>query len=177
MRDDIPPPPLAWPVALAGTTLAGTLATACMMPFVGLAVVAAATMNPRRAALTLSTAWVVNQLLGFGLLGYPLDGYALRWGAALGIASIAALAIAQLIVRGLALGQLAAAFAAAFVVYEVVLLAYAGFAGGLETFVPGVVARIALNDAAWLVALAAFRLALGRTAPRWFGTAPTVRFA
>jgi hypothetical protein len=176
MTNDNHSHPFAWPAALAMATLAGTLATACMMPFVGLGVIAAATMDAPRAALTLAAAWAVNQFLGFVLLGYPIDAYALGWGAALGIASLIAMATAWPILRGLALGRLAVASAAAFIAYELVLFAYAGLAGGRETFTPAIVARIALNEAGWLVALMAFRLVLGRAAPRWFGTMPVLRF-
>lgn len=175
MRHD--PLPLAWPAALAFATIAGTLATACMMPFVGLAVVAAATMRRRAAALTVTAGWGANQLLGFTLLGYPLDGYTLGWGAALGLASMAALAAAMLVVRNLALTRLALGFVFAFAVFEGLLFAYAGAVGGLETFTPAIVGRIAANDAAWCLGLALFRAALGRAAPRWFGDPPPLRLA
>ena len=177
MQDFPQPHPLAWPAALGFATVAGTLATACMMPFVGIAVVATATMSGRNAALTVAAAWAANQLLGFGLLGYPLEAHALGWGVALGAASLLALVAARLVVRGPSLGWLALAFAAAFATFEALLFLYAGVAGGRGTFTPAIIARIGANDASWCAVLVLLRLILGRAAPRWFGAAPALRLA
>src|SRR5882724_9626307 len=51
----------AWPAALALAVVAGSLATSCLMPFVALAVAAAATMPWRRAMATLAAGWLTNQ--------------------------------------------------------------------------------------------------------------------
>ena len=45
---------LAWPAILAASTVIGSLAIACMMPFVALAVVVAASLPPRRALTTVT---------------------------------------------------------------------------------------------------------------------------
>lgn len=171
--------PIAWPLALAGAAVLGTLATACMMPFVGIATLAATTMNRRQAMTAVLGVWAANQLLGFGWLGFPLDAYALRWGAALGGASVAALVAARRVVgrRGFALGRLALAFVAAFATYEALLFAFALVAGGTDTFTPGIVLRIFVNDAAWLVSLALLHRVLTTAAPRVFGPAPGLRFS
>ncbi len=171
--------PIAWPIALAGAAVLGTLATACMMPLVGIATRAAATMNRAQAVTAVLGVWAANQLLGFGLLGYPLDGYALMWGGALGTAGVAALFVARRIVgRGpVALGRLALAFVAAFAAYEVLLFAFALVAGGTDTFTPAIVLRILANDAAWLAGLAILYQLLTRAAPRLFGAAPALRLS
>src|SRR5687768_6874005 len=134
----------AWPLALAFTTIVGTLLTACMMPFVALALITAATMKPRTAVVAMTGIWLVNQLLGFTLLGFPLVSYAFAWGGALGAASLAAMAVARTVVGWtgeLVATRLAAAFVAAFAAYEILLFGFAGLAGGLETFTPGIVAQ------------------------------------
>jgi hypothetical protein len=175
-----PVPPFVWPATLACATIVGTLAIACMMPFVGLAVVAAATMPMRRAATTVAGAWLVNQLTGFTLLGFPLAGYTLSWGVAIGGASMAALFVARTALNAgtyPVLARLIMAFGLAFVSYEFLLFIFAGFAGGRDTFTPAIVFQIALNDGVWLAALMLFRLTLVRTAPNWFGATPTLGFA
>lgn len=157
-----------WAGAIALAAVAGSLATACMMPFVAVAVMAAATLPARQAVATVLVAWATNQVLGFGLMGYPLTGYAIGWGIALGAASlgawaVAAAALAQ--VRGEA--RLVLAAIAAFAADELLLYGYAHLAGGLATFTPSIIGELALNEGLWLVALLAARALLHRTAPRW----------
>ena len=162
---------IAWPLALAAAAILGTIVTACMMPFVGVAVVSAATMPRGRAALTIGGVWAINQLLGFGLLGYPLDAFAVGWGVALGLASLIAMVVAAAILRkrrGFE-WRLLAAFAAGFAAYEAGLFVFALFAGGTGTFTANVIARLAVNDGLWCAGLVALHLALTRAAPGWFG--------
>lgn len=168
---------LAWPAALGTATVLGTLATACMMPFVGLAVVAAATMSVRRAAQTVAAMWAVNQLLGFSLLGYPWTGDAFAWGLAIGLASMAAMMIARRVIgrNGGSAAHLAGAFLAAFAGYETLLFGFALVAGGTETFAPAIVLQILVNDAIWFAGLVALHLVLTRVAPGKFG--PRLRLA
>lgn len=167
---------VAWPLTLAAATILGTLATACMMPFVGLAVVAAATMRTPAMLVTILGAWGVNQLLGFGLLGYPLDGYALAWGVALGAASIAAGLLARAaFTGGVTLPRALAVFAAAFALDEALLYGFALAVGGTSTFTPAIVAQLFANDALWCGVLATLHVVLTRAAPRWY--APAVRAA
>lgn len=170
----------AWPLALALTTIVGSLATACMMPFVALAVMTGATMTPGRAAGAMAVIWLANQAIGFALLGFPPTAYTFAWAFALASASLTALAVSCAILgtmKDLAAFRLGAALAGAFVAYEVLLFGFASIAGGLETFTPTVVAQIAANEAVWCVALVALRIALTSTAPRLFGPAPAMRFA
>jgi len=164
--------PAAWPLTLAAVAVLGTLAVACMMPFVGLAVVAAATMPRREALVTVIGVWAANQLLGFGLMGYPVDAYAIGWGLALGGGSVAAMLIAGRVLRDRALqpASFALAFLTAFVGYEALLFAFALVAGGTGTFTPAIVAQLFVNDAAWAAALMLLHLVLARAAPRVFAT-------
>ena len=170
----------AWPGALATATIAGSLAAACMIPFVALAVLAAATMPARRAYLTIGAIWATNQTLGFTVLGYPATAYAAVWGAALGVASLSAGLVARTLLRGrddLAVAPMLLAFGAAFVAYEGLLFAFALVAGGTGTFTPAIVLQILVNDGLWFAGLSALYVALTRAAPRWFGSMPTLRLA
>ena len=176
---DRPAPGFAWPAALAAATVVGTLATACMTPFVALAVIAAATLSRRRAAITVGGVWMINQALGFTVAHYPMTAYAASWGAAMGGATLAAMLIAGLViqpVRPSAL-RLAAAFTAGFATYEGLLFAFACLEGGRATFTPAIIGSIALNDGVWLVVLALVHLGLTAGLPRVFGRTPTLRFA
>lgn len=171
LADEPPTTGPAWPLALV---------IACMMPFVALAVLAAATMPARRAGLTIGTIWAANQLLGFTVLRFPATGYAFAWGAALGIAALAAGLVAGAILRDrrdLSVASMLFAFGAAFVAYEGLLFGFALVAGGLETFKPSIVFRILVNDGLWFAGLSTLWVALTRAAPRWFGPAPALRLA
>lgn len=173
-----PGPGWAWPLVLAAATIAGSLAAACMMPFVALAVLASATMAARRASLTIGAIWAANQTLGFTVLGYPPTANTVMWGAAIGVASLAAGKVAKMMLhdrKDFAAASVLRAFGAAFVVYEALLFAFAQFAGGTETFAPAIVLQILANEGLWLAGLAALYIALTRLAPRWFGSAPALR--
>lgn len=170
----------AWPATLAFATIVGSLAIACMMPFVALAVMTAATMPLRRAIATMTAIWFANQLLGFTVLGFPWTAYAFGWGGALGAASIMSVVVARHLVAGtndLVVARLTAAFAVTFATYEALLFGFATIVGGRDMFTPGIVAQIAVNDALWFAGLLALRIALSSTAPRWFGPKPALRFA
>ena len=169
----------AWPAALALATVAGSLAAACMMPFVALATLAAATMSRGRAAATIAAIWAANQALGFTVLGYPGTVYAVAWGGALGFAALAAGLIARMVLRGrgdVAAAPVLGAFGAAFVGYEALLFGFALVAGGTETFAPSIVVRILVNDGLWFAGLGALHHLLTRLAPGLFGPAPALRF-
>ncbi len=168
------PHSILWPVVLAATAVLGTIATACMMPFVAVATIAAATMNRREAVIAVVGAWAANQLLGFGLLGYPLSGYAIGWGVALGVASLAVMPL----VRGIADGSavhLVLAFGAAFALWEGLLFGFALAMGGTGTFTAAIVGTLFANEAAWLAALGVVHLVAAHGGPRLFGTARIVR--
>lgn len=164
---------LAWPVALGLSAVLGSMALACMLPFAGVAAVAALTADARRGAGVVLAVWLANQGVGYGLLGYPVDAYSISWGLAIGAATLAAFFGAREAVR---LHWLAAPLAA-FALYEGLLYAFAHVAGGLHTFTPEIVAQVATNDGLWFAGLIALRFLLGRAAPGWFGSAPRLRAA
>lgn len=171
--------PFGWPVAFAAAAILGTLATACMMPFVALAVAAAATLPLHRAAVTVMGVWAVNQLLGFTLMGYPPTGYAFAWGVALGGASVAIMLVARrMFDRGLrsTLG-LVIVFLIGFALDEALLFGFALAVGGTGTFTPEIVLQLLTNDALWFTGLIALHLVLTNVAPRMFGPAPALRLA
>ena len=170
-----------WPLTLAAVAIVGSLASACMMPYVAVATIAAATM-PRGAALvTTAGAWATSQMLGFGLLGYPLDGHAIAWGVALGACSLAVVPLAARIAGGAArdvsLLRVLLAGAAGFALTEGLLFGFALVAGGLDTFTPAIVGRLLANEAAWLAILVGVHLAATRSAPRLFGATRIARLA
>lgn len=166
-----------WPLILAGSAILGSLALACMMPFVALATLAALTMARAQAVVTVGGIWAVNQLMGFGMFGYPHDAYAFGWGAALGAASLAAMFVARRFAGATPLAPLRTlgAFGIAFVAYEALLLGYALFAGGTDTFNAAIIFQIFANDAMWLVGLGLIYAVLHRTTPGLFGSAPALR--
>jgi hypothetical protein len=166
----------AWALVLAVATVAGSLVTSCMMPFVALAVMSAATMSRRQAAVTLAASWAANEAIGFTLLHFPVNASSFGWGVAALIAALGAMLAASLV---LARGQfsavrLAGAFVLAFAAYEGLMAVWGLAGGGLATFTPAIVAQIALNEAIWLAGLAAVQLLLTWRAPRLFGAAPAL---
>ncbi len=168
-----------WAAALALTAVLGSWVFACMAPFVALGVMAAATL-PRRQALTAAgLGWVANQLIGYGVLHYPVTGYSIGWGGALGAAALLTAGVASLVVAPgrASLLRVLAAFAVGFVAYEGFLYLFALVAGGVETFSPAIVEKIALNDGMWLAALAVAHILLTTGLPRMFGPRPALRLA
>ncbi|WP_442679984.1 hypothetical protein ACSBM8_01900 [Sphingomonas sp. ASY06-1R] len=150
----------AWAGALALVTVAGTLAASCMMPFVALAVMAAATLPLRQALAATALAWAAEQSLGFGLLGYPLEASAIGWGIALGMAALAVTQASIAIGAERGIAPTIIAFAAGFVLYEVVLFVYGAAIGGTQAFTGAIVLQLARNELAWFAALLVLREAL-----------------
>lgn len=163
------PAGLVWPTVLGATAILGSYGFACVFPFVAMAMIAALTMNLRRALGFIGLVWFANQVVGYLFRAYPRTLDTAVLGVSLLLASVAALIAARIIIgawRGI-VGMIAA-FAAAFSVFEAVLFPFAIPYGGIETFGPAIVARVAANDAAWLIALWALHRALRSTMPRWF---------
>ena len=174
----IPASLAAWPVALGIATVVGSLAAACMLPFVALAVLAAGTMSRGHAIATILAIWGVNQILGYTVMGYPQTAYSVGWGLALGAAALLAGLVARLVLKGrrdFAILPMIGAFAGAFVGYELLLFAYAQIVGGTDNFTTPIVMLILTNDALWFAGLGALYQVLTRTAPRVFGPAPALR--
>ena len=158
-----------WPATFILTCMLGSLAAACMVPFVGVAVVAAATLSKRQATATIAVLWLSNQLAGFGLLGYPTTGYVVGWGLAIGAAAMAALFGARRVTAGGAdTVATPVAFGLGFVLFEGLLLLFALAVGGIETFTPEIVGAILLNDAIWCAGLFLLHAVLVRAVPQMF---------
>jgi hypothetical protein len=136
-----------------------SVAFACATPFAAFAVVAAAMLPLRPALLVVTGAWLVNQIIGFGVLHYPIDASTIAWGFAIGAAALLSTVTASSVLRMLPQGRtplmLAIALVAAYAVYEFALLAASPFLGGEGAFTAAIVTRIGLTSAVWLAGLVA----------------------
>jgi hypothetical protein len=114
-----------------------------------------------QALLVMTTAWIVNQSIGFAALGYPLDASTLLWGFAIGVGALAATAEASVLVRSPigsdqnAPGALGLAFVGAYSVYEVVLFTFTPLLGGVGAFTPHIILRLGALNLLWLIGLSA----------------------
>jgi hypothetical protein len=136
-----------------------SFALACATPFAAFAVVAAAMLPIRPAAIVVACAWLVNQAIGFGALHYPIDGNTALWGLTIGGSALVATVIAAATLRilprhrtPLALGL---ALLCAYGAYEVMLLAATPFLGGAGGFTTAIIARLGFLNLTWLIALVA----------------------
>lgn len=158
------PKTAAWPAALAGATVLGSLALACIFPFAAIAAIAALTLDRRSGIALVGAVWAANQAVGFLLMNFPWDAQAVGHGIAILAATLAGHGAARLVagkVEGSVLRSLAA-LAAAFIVYEVLLRAYAQFGGGAENFSAEIVSGVAINDIMWFTGLLALRWAIAQ---------------
>lgn len=160
-------PPLArnwlWPALLALAAIGGSWALACVMPFAAFAAMLAESERPVTALTTVALIWFANQAVGMTLLGYPRDLHSIGWGFAIGAAALLATGAATALARiggTWRVARLLLGFAAAFAVYEAVLVLVGAATGELLAFAPSTVARLAAVDAAWLAALAVLHEAL-----------------
>ncbi|MGX1323009.1 hypothetical protein AB7M17_006462 [Bradyrhizobium sp. USDA 377] len=144
---------------LSGACALASFALACATPFAAFAVVAAAMLPMRPALLVVSSAWLVNQGIGFGLLHYPVDGSTLAWGFVIGAAALVATAVSSAVLRALPQGRvplmLAITLVAAYAAYELALFSATPLLGGEGAFTTAIVTRIGLTSALWLAGLVA----------------------
>ncbi len=153
------PKTAAWPATLAGATILGSLALACVFPFAAIAALAALTLDRRSGIALVGAVWAANQAVGFLLMNFPWDAQAVGHGLAILAATLAGYGAARLVAGKVEGGVLrsVAALASAFVVYEVLLRGYAQFGGGAENFSAEIVSGVAINDAMWFAGLLALR--------------------
>lgn len=115
-----------WIALIAGLTVIGSYAFACVAPLAAVAALAALTLRRTEGLVLVLLAWIVNQAVGFMLLSYPHTPDTYAWGAAIGAAAVlgyfAATAVTPL-VRSPLLAA-AAAFFAAFAAYQAGLYAF-----------------------------------------------------
>lgn len=153
-----------WIALIAGLTVIGSYALACVAPLAAVAALAALTLRRTEGLILVVAAWVLNQVVGFVLLSYPHTASTYGWGAAIGVATVlgyfAAVAVAPRVKSAL-LGVVAA-FAAAFVVYQFALYLYgvaASYAG--DTFSLAVVGEVlTINAVAYVGFLVIHRAAV-----------------
>lgn len=153
------PKTAAWPATLAGATILGSLALACVFPFAAIAALAALTLDRRSGIALVGAVWAANQAVGFLLMNFPWDAQAVGHGLAILAATLAGYGVARLVAGKVEGGVLrsVAALASAFIVYEVLLRGYAQFGGGAENFSAEVVSGVAINDAMWFAGLLVLR--------------------
>ena len=146
-----------WLGVLIVASMALTTWFACITPFVAFGVIAATTLSRRDALLLTIAAWLANQTIGFAVLHYPWTTNSLAWGIAIGAAAVIATVTSQQVAGRLhvrSLVQALAGFAAAFVIYELVLYAVAvAILGGASAFVPRVVGQVLLVNTVALIVL------------------------
>jgi hypothetical protein len=149
MRDanaETPTPLLAlWIALVAALAVGGSLAFACAAPLAAIAALAALTMRRLEGVALVVTAWLANQLVGFGILGYPLDASTFGWGGAIAAAAVAGFLAAQWAVRRNvpSVFRFGLALVVSYAVYEIGLFAYGVMVGSSgAAFTPEIVARI-----------------------------------
>jgi hypothetical protein len=133
-----------WILLLTAASAFVTLGMACGTPFAALATLAALYMSRRDGLALIGIAWLADQAVGYGLLGYPRTANSFAWGVILGVGAFLALLAAQALTDRLrergSMATGSAAFAGAFVAYQVALFAAtAVLASGSEAFSPPVV--------------------------------------
>ncbi len=149
-----------WPLSLGASTVVGSLLLACVFPFASFAALAALTMTPRRGLVLVTAAWALNQATGFFLMSFPWDAQAVGHGIAILAAVLAATVVARTAltkVSGPVTLRAGAALVSAFVVFQLLLRAYASVGGGAENFSAEIISGVALNDVIWFTGLLALR--------------------
>lgn len=154
----------AWPAILATATVLGSLALACVFPFAAFAALAALTLDKRSGITLVAAVWAANQAVGFFLLTFPWDAQAVGHGIAILAATLAGFGVARLAADRIAnpILRSGASLIAAFVVYQILLAAYAQIGGGAENFTPAIILDVARNDVLWFAGLMGFRFLLTR---------------
>ncbi len=164
-----------WIALIAGLTVIGSYALACVAPLAAVAALAALTLRRTEGLILVVAAWAVNQLVGFTLLSYPHTSDTYAWGAAIGIASVLGYFAAAAVAPYARSPLLAAfvAFAAAFAVYQLGLYAFGvatSYAG--DSFSLSVVGEVlAINAVAYVGFLLIHRAAVALSLVKPVGTA------
>jgi hypothetical protein len=161
-----------WLALLLCCSVAFSLSFACATPFAAFSAIAALTLNRRDSAVVTAGVWFTNQVVGFTLLKYPGTVSCVAWGIALGLAAIIATFAARW-VTGVLVGRAwiaryAAAFLAAFAVFEGIL-----FLVGL--LILGVMEGFSLAIVSWIFAInggAFLGLSILNRCARGLGLAP-----
>jgi hypothetical protein len=165
-----------WLTILTLAGVGGSLAISCVAPFVALAVALAGTVRLRPALRAMSVIWFANQLIGFSFFHFPRTANTFLWSLAIGGAVLFSTSVAAVTMhrpRQLQVfARLALAFGLGFVSYQGILMLASLILGGEETFVPPMVAQIAVINAAWLAGLIVLNELLSLVAKRFIGRMP-----
>jgi len=157
-----------WAAIVVAASVILSFGWACALPLAGFAAVAALTAARREALLLTGAVWFANQAVGFLFLHYPADAMTLFWGGALGVIALLSCESAGLLARrfpGFTGGL--AAFLAAFVVYESLVMAVTAVTGpGVDHFTAPVVTRIFLINLGAFAALMMLKAAGAAVANR-----------
>ena len=159
------PKTAAWPATLAGTSVLGSFALACVFPFAAFAALAATTMRLRTGLALIASVWAANQFVGFFILSFPWDAQAVGHGISILAASLIAFGAARLTggkIVGNAVLRGSVALVSAFIVFQILLRTYAQFGGGAENFSFEIIRDVAISDALWFAGLMVLRFALTR---------------
>lgn len=156
-----------WSAGLVALVVGGSFLAGCLEPLVAVAVIAAGALPLGRALLLTAAVWLAGQAAGFGLHDYPRDAQTVAWGMGLGVAALAATLAAAPASRAFA-GQpvwlrAGAAFVAAFVANQVVILGVEQVVTGACEVRPGVISLVGLVNAIWLALLLLIDAAVRRT--------------
>lgn len=159
-----------WSASLVALVVGGSFLAGCLEPLVAVAVIAAGALPLGRALLLTAAVWLAGQAVGFGLHDYPRDAQTVSWGVGLGVAALAATLAAAPASRAFA-GQpvwlrAGAAFVAAFVANQVVILGVEQVVTGACEVRPGVISLVGLVNAVWLAVLLLIDAAVRRAGPR-----------
>jgi len=134
-----------WVALVVALSISGSLVFACAVPLAAIAALAATKMRVLDGLALVAIAWIANQTLGFVVLGYPQTWNSFAWGAAIGAATMLGF-LGACVVAGAKLSEmavLAAAFLAAFALYEAGLYAAAAILPSSEkTFSSAVVGHV-----------------------------------
>ncbi|HVX37676.1 MAG TPA: hypothetical protein VHC71_15805 [Hyphomicrobium sp.] len=151
-------------VLIAALSITGSLAFACAAPLAAIAALAAFSMSRKTGLALVVTAWLSNQIVGFGLLHYPQTFDTVAWGAALGVSTIVAFLVAHAVVQRIHGGSLIltlpVAFPIAFAIYQLALyLTGMPLEGAEATLSEAVVARVFEVNLVSFAALVVLQLA------------------
>ena len=119
-------------------------ALGCVLPFAAISAVAASTLPRRSALVVVGAVWLIDQAMGFTLHAYPRDPSTLVWGVVLGLAAFVSYGVARIVSA-----NPFAAFLAAFVSFEVVLVLFSFALGGWDAYAPRWLISIFAINAAW----------------------------
>ena len=163
-----------WNAIIVVSTLLFSLIFACATPFAALAGLTALHLSRKQGLSVILAAWLLNQIIGYGLLDYPQTWDSFAWGAMIALAGLSAAVIAFAVDHRLAhsneLLRTLAVFASAFMIYEIVLRAATLILpAGEEAFSLAVVLQILMINGLVFIGLSALQklgLSLGLTLPR-----------